>query len=82
MFIKKEGKNMNESMNVTGERLKELRQALGLSKTQVAEQLGLLMSSYYTYEKQGRALPYSIALQIARYYDVDVAYILGETDEK
>ena len=63
------------------ERLKELREARGLSQAKIAEELGLSRFSVYAYEKS-KSSPTLDGLNIlADYFDVTLDYLLGRTDE-
>ena len=63
-----------------GKRLKELREANGLTQKQLAEKLNIHSVSYLHYEKDQREPPLSLLADIAKFYGVSVDYLLGLTD--
>jgi len=65
---------------ILGERLKELREELGLTQKQVADQLNLNSVTYLRYEKAQREPPLSVLADLARFFDVSVDFLLGLTD--
>lgn len=63
------------------ERLKDLRKAKGLSQVALAQKLGLSKSTIGAYET-GDIDPSLDALEtIADFFNVDMAYLLGEEDQ-
>lgn len=63
------------------ERLKELREARGLSQAKVAEELGLSRFSVYAYEKSKASPTLDGLVILADYFDVTLDYLLGRTDK-
>lgn len=64
-------------MKTTGEKIKALRTALGLSQAQLGEQLDIAAQSVYRYET-GRSLPDTHTLvKLATFFDVSTDYLLG-----
>lgn len=63
----------------TGERLTELRNKLGLSQEQMADELGVKRSTYAKWEKDTNK-PTRKLKDIAAYFHVTTDYILGRTD--
>ncbi len=63
----------------TGERLTELRNRLGLSQEQMADELGVKRSTYAKWEKDTNK-PTRKLKDIAAYFHVTTDYILGRTD--
>ena len=64
------------------ERIKELREARGLSQDAVGKEIGVKRYSVYTYEK-GKAYPNVEGLiALAEFFDVSVDYLLGRTDKR
>lgn len=62
------------------ERLKQLREARGISQATVSKELGVSRYTVYSYEK-GKTEPTLDGLAIlASYFDVTVDYLLGLTD--
>ena len=66
------------------ERLKALREDHDLTQTDVAKVLGTTYQYYSTYEAGKRELPFSRAIELARYYNVSLDYLAGliDTPEK
>lgn len=62
-------------------RIRELREARGLSQREVSEQLKMLQPQYFRYEQGQRDLPTPLLICLAELYDVSVDYILGLTDQ-
>ncbi|HIU21656.1 MAG TPA: helix-turn-helix transcriptional regulator [Candidatus Limadaptatus stercorigallinarum] len=60
-----------------GERLLELRRAVGLTQKQVADELGIHSVTYLHYEKDQREPPLDTVVRIAAFYDVTTDYLLG-----
>lgn len=58
-------------------RLKELREAKGLSQTQLANELGISQQAYARYEKGDRKPKISTLIKLADYFDVSVDYLIG-----
>lgn len=65
-----------------GVRLTELREELNKSQTAVAQDLNMSPSSYSLYERNKRSPDYVTLSTIAKYYNVSMAYLLGETNQK
>ena len=66
------------------DRLKALREDHDLTQTDVAKVLGTTYQYYSTYEAGKRELPFSRAIELARYYNVSLDYLAGiiDTPEK
>ena len=66
------------------ERLKALREDHDLTQADVAQVLGTTYQYYSTYEAGKRELPFSRAIELARYYNVSLDYLAGliDTPEK
>ena len=63
------------------ERLRQLREARGLSQAMVSKQLKVSRYTVYSYEK-GKTDPTLDSLVIlADFFDVTLDYLLGRTDE-
>lgn len=72
-----------KTMSILGNRLTELREAKGWSKTFTAEKLGVkAMSTYANWEYGNREPDTDMLLNIAELYDVTVDYLLGRSDYK
>ena len=65
---------------ILGQRLKELREEIGLTQKQVAEKLHLNSVTYLHYEKSQREPPLLTLVNMAILFNVTVDYLLGLTD--
>ena len=64
-------------MKTTGQKIKSLRIALGLSQEQLSETIDVAHKSIYRYET-GKSLPDTTTLvKLATYFDVSTDYLLG-----
>ncbi len=61
-------------------RLKELREARGLTQKQVSAMLQINSVTYLHYEKEQRQPPLALLAEIALFYGVSVDYLLGLSD--
>ena len=61
-------------MNTVGERLKTLREEMGLSQKKMAELLDVTQPSINRYE-HGKAVPIEVLIGYADYFDVSMDYI-------
>lgn len=61
-------------------RLKEVRERLGLSQTEVAKKLGVTRQAYNHYEHGKRDPDTAMLQQIADLYNVSTDYLLSKTD--
>lgn len=68
---------MSITMKGFGERLLELRRAVGPTQKQVADELGIHSVTYLHYEKDQREPPLDTVVRIAAFYDVTTDYLLG-----
>ena len=66
-------------MNITAERLRELRVRLGMSQENVAQALGITRTAYNKYE-QGVIEPTRKLRELQKLFGVSTDYILGRTD--
>jgi len=64
------------------QRIRELREDHDLSQKDVAELLQTTQQVYSRYENGTNEMPLRHLITLARYYDVSVDYIVGETDRK
>lgn len=62
---------------ILGKRLKELRIERGLTQKELSLALGLNAVTYLHYEKGQREPPLSVLVDIAKYFDVSVDFLLG-----
>lgn len=69
-------------MATFSERIKELREAHGLTQEALGNIIGVKRFSIYSYEK-GRAYPEMKGLiALAEYFDVSMDYLAGRTDRR
>lgn len=66
---------------IMGQRLRELREASGLSQSQVAEIIGKTLKTYQRYERDETLPLIDTALLLAEYYNVSVKYLAGKTND-
>lgn len=66
------------------ETLKQLRNKRGLNQSDMADELGVSLSSYQKYERdKGCVTPsLDVLIRIADYYNVSVDYLLGRNTEE
>ena len=57
-------------------RLKELREAKGLSQRKLANELGMLHQTYSNYENEKREPNIATLIKLADYFDVSVDYLI------
>ncbi|GHU80162.1 hypothetical protein AGMMS49992_32930 [Clostridia bacterium] len=58
-------------------RLKELREAAGISQYTLADTLSISRDAYKQYEWGTRKVPYDVLYSLSKYYDISLEYILG-----
>ncbi|MCR5601529.1 MAG: helix-turn-helix domain-containing protein [Ruminococcus sp.] len=63
-------------------RVRDLREDADLTQKQAAEKLFLHLTQYRRYECGESELPFHIAINVAKLYNVSLDYIAGITDEK
>jgi len=61
-------------------RLKTLREKRGLSQTEVAKRMGIARTTYSGYELGTREPDQNTLMKLARFFDVSVDYLIGNTD--
>lgn len=64
------------------ERLYILRKERKLTQEDAAKELGISMKSYCRYEKQEREPTASVLVQMAKFYNVSLDYLVGLKDER
>ena len=64
------------------DRLKVLRKEHGLKQREMAEKLGLALSSYQCYEYANRYPEFHGLIAIADFFDVSIDYLVGRSDRK
>lgn len=62
-------------------RIRELREDNDKTQRELAEYLGIAQNTYSNYENANREIPIELLIRLSRYYDVNLEYILGLTDE-
>lgn len=62
-------------------RIRDLREDRDLNQTKVAQMLGMSQTGYSKYETGENDIPTAVLIKLARFYDVSVDYLLGETDD-
>lgn len=68
------------SMDI-GARLKKLRKSKELSQNNVAEKIGLNVTSYNKIENNNRSLTVDELRNISNFFEIDPKYLLGEEKE-
>lgn len=61
------------------QRLKDLREDMDMSQTQISEILGIQQTVYSRYERGARTIPLEHLLTLADFYKTSTDYILGRT---
>ncbi|MBR3972001.1 MAG: helix-turn-helix transcriptional regulator [Ruminococcus sp.] len=56
-------------------RLRDLREDHDLTQTQLVEKLNMHKTTYTNYEQGKRDLPLSVAIKIAKFYNVTLDYL-------
>lgn len=63
-------------------RLRDLREDNDLTQKALADFLHIKQNTYSQYETAQRQVPLEVLVQLSRYYNTSVDYILGLTDVK
>jgi transcriptional regulator with XRE-family HTH domain len=61
-------------------RIRDLREDRDLTQKEIANMLGMSQTGYSKYETGENDIPTTILIKLARFYDVSIDYLLGETD--
>ena len=69
-------------MDIFAQRLRILRQNLGVTQETVADAIGVTSRTYIRYEKGEREPVISLFTVIADYFDVSADYLLGRSDQR
>ena len=69
-------------MSDLSERLYSLRKEHGLTQEAAAKELGISTKAYCRYEKDEREPSASVLIQMARFYQVSLDYLVGMKDER
>ena len=67
-------------MEMNRNRLKDLREDHDYTQQQIAEKIGITQRKYSYIETGIQQLTAEVLVPLARFYDVSVDYLLGETD--
>ena len=65
----------------TYKRIKELREDSDLTQKRMSEYMHISQRAYSHYENGDRSLPVDILIEIAKFHEVSVDYILELTDD-
>jgi len=68
-------------LKILADRLRDLRQELHFSQTNLAKVLGLNQSSINRYENDDSSPSYEVLIRYADYFDVSLDYLLGRCDK-
>lgn len=63
-------------------RLKDLREDMDLSQSDIAKVIGTSQSYYAQYEIGNRPIPFERVIKLAEFYKVSIDYIAGLTNDK
>lgn len=61
------------------EKIRNLREENDLNQTQLATILNIAQTTYSNYENGNREIPISILIQLSKFYNVSLDYLLGLT---
>lgn len=64
------------------ERIRSLREDSDFNQTQVASAIHVAQTTYSDYEKGKVRIPIECLIALAKFYDVDMNYICGISDQK
>lgn len=62
------------------QRLRDLREDNDLTQNQLVEILKMHKTTYTNYEQGKREIPFSLAIRLAKLYNVSLDYLAGLTD--
>ena len=63
-------------------RIRDLREDKDLTQKQVASILGMSQTGYSKYEVGENDIPTSVLIQLSRFYETSIDYLLGQTAYK
>lgn len=63
------------------QRIRDLREDLDLSQTQMAKALDCSQQAYSNYELGQRDIPTAVLIRLAEFHKTSIDYLLGRTDE-
>ena len=61
-------------------RLRDLRNDRDLNQTQLAKLIGMSQTGYSKYETGENDIPTAILIELARFYNTSIDYLLGKTE--
>ena len=61
-------------------RIRDLREDLDLKQIEVAKMLSMSQTGYSKYETGTNDIPTFVLIKLAKFYNVSIDYLLGETD--
>lgn len=61
-------------------RIRDLREDKDMSQTEMAKALGMSQTGYSKYETGENDIPTEILINLARFHNTSIDYLLGETD--
>ncbi|CDB91085.1 putative uncharacterized protein [Clostridium sp. CAG:253] len=64
------------------ERIRNLREDLDLTQTDIANLLSISQRTYSRYENDERAIPIEVLSKLADYHNTSVDYLIGRTNQK
>ena len=62
------------------QRIRDLREDNDMSQKQIAELLNISQTAYSKYELGKRNMPIQSLIKLARFYNVSLDYLVGETN--
>jgi len=68
-------------METIAERMTKLRKSLGLSQMKLSKALNISQAAINRYESNQTAVPHSVLIKYADFFDVSADYLLGRTDK-
>ncbi len=63
-------------------RIRDLREDRDMNQTEIAKILGMSQTGYSKYETGENDIPTAILIQLAKFYNTSIDYLLGETNCK
>ncbi len=63
-------------------RIRDLRNDRDLNQSQIAEILNMSQTGYSKYETGENDVPTNVLIQLAKFHQISVDYLLGLTDER
>ena len=69
-------------MLILAERLSLLRKERDMTQKEVSQELGISLNSYQRYETDEREPTAPILVQMAKFYNVSLDYLVGLKDER